>query len=140
MVAASVAPDRLRLVVSSPSVYLVPRQGGRVLVGATVEHVGFDTRVTLDAVRQLLDAALALCPRLAGAALERAWAGLRPYSPDGLPLLGEWPGLPGLVLATGHFRNGILLAPITGRLIAELIVTGRPPALLAPCAPARFGG
>ncbi len=138
MLQVSIAPGRLRSIVSLPPMYLVPRPGGRVLVGATVEHVGFDKRVTLDAVTGLIQSALAACPGLAAASLERSWAGLRPYSPDGLPILGEAPGTPGLVLATGHFRNGILLAPVTGRLIAELILSGRPSRSLAPFALTRF--
>ncbi len=138
IVEANVTPARLRLLVSSPAVYLVPRGGGRVLIGATVEHVGFDKRVTLDAIVGLGQAAMAICPMLRAAGVERSWAGLRPHSPDGLPILGEAPGLPGLVLATGHFRNGILLTPITARLIAELILSGRPSRSLDPFSAARF--
>lgn len=98
----------------------MPRGGGRALIGETVEHVGFDKRVTLDGVLALAQAAVApgpcsatrTSPMLCDANLERSRAGLRSHSPDGPPVLGEAPGLPGLVLTTGHFRYSILLAPI----------------------------
>jgi glycine oxidase len=125
-------------ILASSSVYLVPRPGGRVLVGATVEDAGFDTRVTLEAVAGLSRDAIRLCPALGDGTVERTWAGLRPRCPDDLPVLGPVPGLDGLVLASGHFRNGILLAPITARLIADLVLTGRVGAALAPFGVARF--
>ncbi|GAB6936079.1 MAG: glycine oxidase ThiO [Bacillota bacterium] len=118
--------------------YLVPKQGGRVVIGATEVHAGFDRTVTLKALAKLGAAAKALVPALAEATFERAWASVRPHSADGLPFLGTVEGHPGLVVATGHFRNGILLAPITGELIAELIRTGQTPVLLAPFSPNRL--
>lgn len=118
--------------------YLVPKQGGRVVIGATEARAGFDRRVTLAAVTQLAAAAKTLVPALAEATFERAWASVRPHSADGLPFLGTVAGHPGLVVATGHFRNGILLAPITGELIAQLIRTGQTPDLLAPFSPDRL--
>jgi glycine oxidase len=129
---------RLNALVWAADVYLVPRASGRVLVGATVEEAGFDTRVTLGAVASLAQAACGAVPALAGAGVARAWAGLRPGTPDGLPVLGAVAGVDGLVLATGHFRNGILLAPITARLLADLILDGRTTPLLAPFTFARF--
>jgi len=104
---------------SEGGVYLVPRLDGSLVVGATVERVGFDRRVTAAGVATLLGAAQALAPDLADASFLGAWAGLRPDTPDHLPLVGPWPGVPGLVLATGHFRNGVLLAPLTARLVRD---------------------
>jgi glycine oxidase len=108
----------------SEDVYLVPRNDGRILAGATVEYVGEDRSVTAGGVRKILDAAIALAPALAEARIEQTWAGLRPDSPDHLPILGPTE-LDGLLMATGHFRSGILLAPITARLIRDWITTQR---------------
>ena len=108
----------------SDKVYLVPRNDGRILVGATVEYVGFDKSVTAGSVAKLLSAAIELAPDLATARIEVTWAGLRPDSPDHLPILGPTE-LDGLLMATGHFRSGILLAPITGRLICEWVTEQR---------------
>lgn len=138
MLESRLPAGRLHALVWTEDVYLVPRAGGRVLVGATVEEAGFDTRVTLGGVVRLAAAAVEAVPALAGAALVRTWAGLRPGTPDGLPILGRVAGLEGLVLATGHFRNGILLAPITARLLADLILEGRSAPLLDLFALARF--
>ncbi|HEY8369121.1 MAG TPA: glycine oxidase ThiO [Thermodesulfobacteriota bacterium] len=138
MIETRLPVGRLHALVWTADAYLVPRAAGRVLVGATVEEAGFDTRVTLGAVASLARAACDGVPALADAGVVRAWAGLRPGTPDGLPILGAVPGLSGLVLATGHFRNGILLAPITARLLADLILDGRTSPLLAPFTLARF--
>jgi glycine oxidase len=104
----------------SEHIYLVPRNDGRILAGATVEYVGFDKRTTAGGVEKILSAAIELAPRLANARIEETWAGLRPDSPDHLPILGPT-DLEGLLMATGHFRSGILLAPITARLVREWI-------------------
>ena len=117
--------------------YLVPRDDGRLLVGATVEERGFDARVTAAGMHDLLDAALAAAPALAAFAVVETWAGLRPGSHDGRPYLGAT-ALDGYVVATGHYRNGILLTPITARLIADLVVDGRAERL-APFSPQRVG-
>ena len=109
----------LATVVESGEVYVVPR-GGSWLLGSTVERIGFEKRVTAGTVGRLIAAAARLLPALDGAAFRRAWSGLRPGTPDGLPVLGSCP-LPGLFLAAGHFRNGILLAPVTARAIAECL-------------------
>jgi glycine oxidase len=106
--------------------YLVPRDDGRVLAGATEEDVGFDTRSTATAVRELLAEALRLCPGLADVELERAWAGLRPGSIDSRPYLGLAPGYENVLVATGHKRAGLQLAPGTAELAADLIA-GRAP-------------
>jgi glycine oxidase len=118
-------------------VYVVPRADGRVVVGATVEEQDFDTRVTAGAVHDLLRAALELLPDVAELELVETVAGLRPGSPDNAPLLGP-AGVDGLVVATGHYRNGILLAPVTAEAVAELLASGRVPAAIAPFSPARL--
>lgn len=131
-------PGRLMgLTVFGDQCYLIPKAGGRVLAGATEEPgAGFDTRVTTEAVGKLARAACALLPPLGAAELVESWAGLRPGTPDRLPLLGRLPGFDGVWLATGHHRNGILLSALTGRLMAEAILHGA--ALPATCAPDRF--
>jgi glycine oxidase len=108
--------------------YLVPRPDGRVLAGSTEEDAGFDKRTTAAAVGELLAFAVSLVPGLADAHVERAWAGLRPGSPDGLPFLGPVPGLDNLFVAAGHFRSGIQLSPGTGQVMAQLLL-GQPPAV-----------
>jgi glycine oxidase len=118
-----------------PNVYVVPRDDGRLLVGATVERGVGDTRVTAAGMAGLLDAALAAAPSLGGFNLSETWAGLRPGTPDGRPFIGPAP-LDGLFMAGGHFRNGILLAPITAQLLARCIA-GETVAELAPFSPAR---
>ncbi|MGH2982079.1 MAG: FAD-dependent oxidoreductase, partial [Solirubrobacterales bacterium] len=106
-------------IVASERVYVVPRDDGRLMVGATVEEQGFDTTVTAGGVHELLREAYRLLPEVAEVELLEATAGLRPGTPDNLPLIG--PGeLEGLVLATGHYRNGILLAPLTAGRVAEI--------------------
>jgi glycine oxidase len=119
--------------------YVVPRSDGRVVVGATMEEQGFDTRVTAGAVHDLLRAALELLPDVAELELVETVAGLRPGSPDNAPMLGP-AAAEGLVVATGHYRNGILLTPVTADTVAELLATGRVPELIAPFAPGRFAG
>jgi glycine oxidase len=118
-------------------VYVVPRGDGRVVVGATVEEQGFDTTVTAGAVHDLLRAALELLPDTAELELLETVVGLRPGSPDNAPMLGP-AGPEGLVVATGHYRNGILLTPVTADAIAELLATGRVPEAIAPFGPGRF--
>lgn len=127
-------------VVDTPRVYLVPRAGGRVVVGTTVEEIGFRKRVSEEATALLRAAAAEAVPALMEATLAESWSGLRPGTPDGLPILGADPALPGLFHATGHFRNGILLAPITAELVGAAVL-GRSPRLdLSPYSVARFTG
>ena len=116
---------------------LYPRPDNKVLLGATVEDVGFDKRVTLASVDQLVHQAMTLIPSLKDATLVKAWSGLRPYSHDSLPYLGPIPGVRGAYTATGHFRNGILLAPITGLLMKEMILGEAPTLPLEPYAVSR---
>ncbi len=135
MLALAVPRDAVHALVWLGHRYLVPRGDGRLLVGATVESRGFDARVTAAGMHDLLDAALAVAPALASFAVVETWAGLRPGSHDGRPYLGAT-SLGGYVVASGHFRNGILLAPVTARLIAGLVMEGDASAL-APFAPGR---
>jgi glycine oxidase len=121
-------------IVASERVYLVPRPDGRLVVGATSEERGFDSTVTAGGVHELLREAYRLLPDVAEMELVESMAGLRPGTPDNLPLVG--PGaLDGLVLATGHYRNGILLAPLTGEAVAELLEGGELPEALAAARP-----
>jgi glycine oxidase len=123
-------PTRELLDTSQGALY--PRPDNHVLLGATLEDVGFDKRVTLASVDQLVHQAAALMPCLKDATLVKVWSGLRPYSHDYLPYLGPVPGLRGAYAAAGHFRNGILLAPVTGLLIKEMILDQTPTLPLAP--------
>ena len=118
----SLRSERLKIerVLWSDKIYLVPRNDSRILAGATVEYVGFDKKVTAGALQKILSGAMELAPDLASARVEETWAGLRPDSPDHLPILGPV-DIDGLLLATGHFRSGILLAPITARLVREWV-------------------
>ncbi|WP_422929990.1 glycine oxidase ThiO [Singulisphaera sp. PoT] len=116
----------LRRIVEHGKNYLVPRDDGRILVGATEEDAGFDTRTTSLGVRTLLDEAIQLCPCLAEAEVEKAWAGLRPGSIDTRPYIGAVPGFENLFLASGHKRSGLQLSPGTAEVIADLVL-GRTP-------------
>ena len=132
-------PDGVNLqrVVRAGRGYLVPRRDGRIIVGSTLENVGFDKRVTAGGIRQMLDAALEMLPDLAGAELVESWAGLRPGTPDDLPILGPT-DVEGLLIATGHYRNGILLAPVTAKLVRGWIVNGRTTFEAGAFSPLRF--
>ena len=112
----------------------MPRADGKLLLGATVEFVGYDKSATLDGVKQMIDAGIGIAPALAQSTFVQTWAGLRPYYKKG-PSLGYLPGYDNVVLASGHFKNGILLAPITGQLIAELLTTEEPSLPLDPFRP-----
>ena len=119
------SPLPITRMVEIGSRYLVPRPDGRVLVGATMEEVGYDKRNTASAIGSLLALAIATCPDLAHADLERTWAGLRPGSPDGLPYLGGVPDYDNLFVAAGHFRSGLQMSPATARLMRQLLL-GQP--------------
>jgi glycine oxidase len=111
----------LRRIINCGPRYLVPRVDGRVLVGSTMEYVGFDTRTTAEGIGGLLEMAGALAPGLASAPVERCWAGLRPGTPDGLPYLGRIPGWDNAFIAAGHYRSGLQLAPATAVVMSQLI-------------------
>ena len=123
MLALAVPDGFLRRATWVPGAYLVPRTDGRLLIGATVEDAGFDERVTAAGIDSLLHAALAAAPSLGAFTVTESWAGLRPATPDGRPFIGP-SAIEGLLLATGHYRNGILLAPVTASLIASFVETG----------------
>jgi glycine oxidase len=125
--------------VRSEWVYVVPRRSGEVLVGATVEEKGFDTTVTAGGVHELLREAYRALPEIAELELVEVSASLRPATPDGSPLIGEW-GEEGLLVASGHYRNGILLAPITAEAVAARLAGETPPPETEPFAPVRFAG
>jgi glycine oxidase len=127
----------LQHVVAAPEVYLVPRSSGKILIGATVEDVGYDKTVQPATVHSLYRAATQLVPELASAAITESWAGLRPGTPDNLPLLGETE-TPGIFIASGHFRNGILLAPVTARVMADLVMNILPEIDITAFSPLRF--
>jgi glycine oxidase len=118
--------------------YVVPWRDGTVLVGATVEDVGFDERTTAAGVRDLLDAVCELLPEAWGATFVEARAGLRPATPDSLPVIGPSSRVEGLIYATGHFRNGVLLAPLTSAIVSDLILENKSDPALALTAPDRI--
>lgn len=131
------AGPMIQHVVRTPEVYIIPRSDGRILLGATVEDAGFDKRVEPDTILRLHQAGIDAVPALGDMQIHDAWAGLRPGTPDNLPILGET-ALPGHYAATGHYRDGILLAPITAQLMGELITGFKPTLELDPFSPLRF--
>lgn len=129
---------KIERVLWSEKIYLVPRNDGRILAGATIEYVGFDKETTAGSIEKILSAAIELAPGLAAARIEEMWAGLRPDSPDHLPILGP-SDIDGLLIATGHFRSGIILAPITAKLMREWITEQRVSIDWERFSPLRFG-
>ena len=138
MLALTHVPPVLTHTVRTDDVYLVPRPSGELLIGATVERVGFQRTVTAEGISSLLAAAIGLVPSLGSLPIVRTWYGFRPWAPDGLPIMGPWPDVEGLWVATAHFRNGILLAPITAHLMTEWMVSGEPGVRVEEFAPQRF--
>lgn len=130
------SPSREILVASQGSVY--PRADNKVLLGATMEDAGFDKRVQLEALHTLVRQAITLVPALKEARFLTAWTGFRPFSHDNMPYLGPVPGLRGAYAATGHYRSGIILAPITGLLLKEMLLEQPPTLPLAPYAVTRL--
>ncbi len=124
-------------VLRTPEVYLVPRSDGRILIGATIEEAGYDKRTDADTIQRMHRAAVTLVPALERARVLESWAGLRPGTPDDLPILGAT-NTSGYFVATGHFRDGILLAPITAHVMAQLVTGVKPEMELMPFSPARF--
>ncbi len=129
--------EMVRHVIRTPDVYLIPRSDGRMLIGATVEEAGFDKQTVPETIQKLRQAALDLVPKLADARILEAWAGLRPGTPDGLPILGATP-TPGYFVATGHFRDGILLAPVTARAMGQIATGHKPQVDLSEFSASRF--
>jgi len=128
----------IRAVVNGGDGWLLTKASGLIYAGTTLEDVGFDARPTAEGIAKILSYVPRLVPRLADATFSHAWAGLRPGSADDLPLLGRLPGWRGVSLAGGHFRNGIMLAPITAVLVADLLNGRRPRLPLDAFDPARF--
>ncbi len=117
--------------------YIIPRRDGKMLLGSTLEEVGFDCKTTARGVHGILERSQAILPGLAESPFVTAWAGLRPGTPDRLPYIGPVPGADGLLAATGHYRNGLLLGPVTGEIVADLIAGREPPLPLGPYLPGR---
>lgn len=128
-----------RQVIWSGESYLVPRPDGEIVLGATEEEGNYDARPSLAGVHRLTEAALEVVPAAGGFVVEGVWAGLRPAAPDRHPIVGWAPGVEGLFLATAHYRNGVLLGPLTGRRVADHILSRAPLGELAPYGPERFG-
>lgn len=133
-------PQPIKRIIYGAGIYLLPRLDGTIVVGATAERVGFDKSLTTSAMAWLLSTAPVLCPALADASFDRAWTGLRPGSPDDLPIIGAAPGWENVTLSTGHYRNGIMLTPITAQLVANLVLRGQDSPLLEHVGPQRFQG
>jgi glycine oxidase len=129
--------DVVRHVIRAPEVYLVPRSDGRVVIGSTLEEAGYDKRTDADTIQRMHQAAIRLVPALGEARVLEAWAGLRPGTPDDLPILGAT-GTPGYFVATGHFRDGILLAPVTAHIMAQIITGAKPDYDISAFSPLRF--
>jgi len=129
---------QIQHVIRTPEVYIIPRSDGRILLGATVEEAGFDKRVDPETVRRFQEAAAQVAPVIGEMRLHDAWAGLRPASPDDLPILGAT-SLPGYYAATGHYRDGIMLAPVTALVMTQLLTGHKPDFDLAAFSPLRFG-
>ncbi|HEV7397301.1 MAG TPA: glycine oxidase ThiO [Pyrinomonadaceae bacterium] len=137
MVCLQTNPRATRHILYSPRGYLVPRRDGRLLCGSTTEHAGFTKEVTPEGIANILTNAHEIAPAVDSFPMASTWAGLRPRAEDGLPVIGP-AGIDGLFYATGHYRNGILLAPITAELIAEAIMNDSAPPMLNPFTPDRF--
>ena len=132
--------SRLRHIIFGEAIYLAPKNDGTIIVGATKEEVGFNKHLTAGGIAWLLNTAIRLAPILDGCTIEHMWAGLRPKTPDNLPILGPAPNWENVTLAVGHGSVGIMLSAITGKSITELILTGEVPALIAAFSAARFTG
>lgn len=115
-------PGQIRQIILSQGHYIIPRRDGHVLMGSTMEHVGFDKSTTELALDELKAAAIEIMPQLAECVIEKHWAGLRPGSPTGIPYIGEHPRVSGLYVNAGHFRNGVILAPASCKLLADLML------------------
>lgn len=139
MVAYAAAAANPRHIIWSEAGYLAPKAGGHLYAGATVEEVGFRSRTTRAGLARVRRAARRMLPSLRYGEVVSSWAALRPGSADGRPVIGRLPGWDNVYVASGHFRNGILLGPLTGKLIAQMITEGRTELPLEPFSPGRFG-
>jgi len=134
---ASAQHNFVQHVIRAPDIYLVPRTNGRILIGSTLEEAGFDKRTDANTIQRMHQAAIRIVPQLKDALTLEAWAGLRPGTPDGLPILGET-STSGYFAATGHFRDGILLTPVTAHVMAQVISGAQPDHDIAQFSPLRF--
>jgi glycine oxidase len=134
---AVAAPRVLQHVIRAPEVYFVPRSDGRVLIGSTLEDAGYDKRTDPRTIQRMHKAAISLVPALEQALVLEDWAGLRPGTPDDLPILGAT-SIPGYFVASGHYRDGIMLAPVTARLMAQVIAGDKSDYDISPFSPTRF--
>ena len=128
----------LQHIIFGEALYLAPKRDNTIVVGATKEDVGFDSSITVSGVSWLLNSALQLVPALANCSINEIWTGLRPKTPDNLPILGKAPGWENVTIAVGHGSVGIMLSPITGKSVAELVVTGEVPEIIKPFSMERF--
>lgn len=131
-------PTPLQHIIFGEAIYLAPKQDNTIIVGATKEDRGFDKHITAGGISWLLTTAIRLVPTLEASPIEQIWAGLRPKTPDNLPILGKAPNWGNVTLAVGHGSVGIMLSPITGKSIAELVVTGEEPEIIRPFSAERF--
>jgi glycine oxidase len=138
MIAIENPTPPLRHIIYSCRGYLVPRLSGHVITGSTTEYVGYDKSVTAGGVASIIERAVEIAPALKGQAIREMWAGLRPKGRDNMPVLGADPNLSGLIYATAHYRNGILLTPITAQSVSEIIRTGESSYNLTPFSVTRF--
>lgn len=137
MLAIRTEPDMVRHVIRTPDCYIVPREDGRLIVGATVEEMGFDDSLTVGGLFELLRGAWRALPGVYELGVEETWVGFRPGSRDNAPILGETE-VPGLYMATGHYRNGILNTPVTAEYLSTLMLGGEVPAFFSAFSPRRF--
>lgn len=138
MVAVEMPPRAVNHVIYSRRSYVIPRLGGFLIAGSTSEKAGYDKCVTAGGVASIVENAMEILPCFGSLAMTETWAGLRPSSPDSLPILGADPQVSGLIYATGHYRNGILLTPVTARAISELVLKGESSVNLSPFSVERF--
>jgi glycine oxidase len=138
MISVEMPQPQISHVIYSQRSYLIPRLGGFLIAGSTSERVGYDKRVTAGGVASIIERASEVLPCFGEAAIQETWAGLRPGSPDDLPILGVDPRISGLIYATGHYRNGILLTPVTAKAISELVLKGESSVNLSPFSVERF--
>ncbi len=134
MILFKIKPDKIKRITLSQDRYIIPRKDGRILVGSTLEHTGFDKKTTTTAREELIEEAARIIPYLKNAEVEHHWAGLRPGSSNGIPYICAIPEVEGLYLNAGHYRNGVVLAPASTRLAADLILQRSPIVDIAPYA------
>ncbi len=139
MIALEMPATTINHVIYSRRGYLIPRLGGYMIAGSTSENAGYDKRVTAQGMAAIIHQAVEIAPQLQEQAIVETWAGLRPLGLDQWPVIGADPKVNGLLYATAHYRNGILLTPATAKAVSELVLTGNSSINLSPFGPGRFG-